>query len=175
MSVVIRGNTLGPNTAGRSMKFEENRTDRDDDRPANSPAKYIAKEILNGIESLIQEAQANTRPLEVDPYRSRLFEFFVTADGAGLIADETQVAAFDSLDEDADEMDLSADSLCRLLARRWGLDMAAREAQAMQTKLPAEQLERMRLLWSVMRMWIEWSYAWRRWNEFHSPPTESTV
>lgn len=40
--------------------------------------------------------------------------------------------------------------------------MAAREAQAMQTRLPAEQLERMRLLWSVMRMWMEWSYAWQR-------------
>jgi hypothetical protein len=53
--------------------------------------------------------------------------------------------------------------------------MAAREAQALQTRLPADQLERMRLLWSVMRMWIEWSYAWRRWNEFHSPPSESAV
>ena len=147
----------------------------DNDRPKNSPSRFIAKEILNGIEHLIQEAQANTRPLEVDPYRSRMFEFFVTADGAGLIADDSTVGAFDTFDEDADELDLSADSLCRLLARRWGLDMAAREAQALQTRLPADQLERMRLLWSVMRMWIEWSYAWRRWAEFHSPPKESTL
>ena len=150
------------------MSSEESRTG--DHRPKNSPSKFIAREILNGLETLINEAQAATRPLEVDPFRSRLFEFFVTADGAGLIGDETQMAAFEDMDEDADEMDLSADSLCRLLARRWGLDMAAREAQAMQTRLPADQLERMRLLWSVMRMWIEWSYAWRRWNEFHSPP-----
>jgi hypothetical protein len=104
-----------------------------------------------------------------------LFEFFVTADGAGLIKDDREVAAFEDLDEDSNEMDLSADSLCRLLARRWGLDMAAREAQALQTRLPADQLERMRLLWSVMRMWIEWSYAWRRWNEFHSPPSETAI
>jgi hypothetical protein len=146
-----------------------------DDNKKNNPARFIAREILNGLETLIQEAQANTRPLEVDPYRSRMFEFFVTADGAGLIKDDREVAAFEDLDEDSDEMDLSADSLCRLLARRWGLDMAAREAQALQTRLPADQLERMRLLWSVMRMWIEWSYAWRRWNEFHSPPSESAV
>ncbi|RLS42436.1 MAG: hypothetical protein DWH78_00820 [Planctomycetota bacterium] len=135
----------------------------------------MAKEILNGIENLIQEAQANTRPLEVDPFRSRLFELFVTAEGAGLIKDETQVSASSDFDEDADELDLSADSLCRLLARRWGLDMAAREAQALQTRLPADQLERMRLLWSVMRMWIEWSYAWRRWAEFHASPDTSTA
>ena len=148
----------------------------DDERPSkNSPSRFIAKEILNGIENLIQEAQANTRPLEVDPFRYRLFELFVTAEGAGLIKDETQVSASSDFDEDADELDLSADSLCRLLARRWGLDMAAREAQALQTRLPADQLERMRLLWSVMRMWIEWSYAWRRWAEFHSSPDTSTA
>ncbi len=156
------------------MNSEDIIPDRDD-RGKNNPARFIAREILNSLENLIQEAQASTRPLEVEPFRSRLFEFFVTADSAGLISDETQTPAFEDIDEDADEMDLSADSLCRLLARRWGLDMAAREAQALQTRLPADQLERMRLLWSVMRMWIEWSYAWRRWTEFHSPPTESSV
>lgn len=138
-----------------------------------SAAQFIAGEILNGIEQLILEAHAATRPLEVDPYRSRLFEFFVTADGAKLIANDSEVAVADEFDDEAEAIDLSADSLCRLLARRWGLDMAAREAQALQTRLPGDQLERMRLLWSVMRMWMEWSYAWRRWNEFHDPPTES--
>lgn len=156
------------------MNPEDIRSD-DQRRSTHSPARFIAKEILNGIESLIQEAQANTRPLEVDPFRSRLFELFVTAEGAGLISDETQIGASEDFEEDADEMNLSADSLCRLLARRWGLDMAAREAQALQTRLPADQLERMRLLWSVMRMWIEWSYAWRRWAEFHSPPDTSSA
>ena len=28
----------------------------------------------------------------------------------------------------------------------------------------------MRLLWSVMRMWMEWTYAWQRWAEFHQEP-----
>lgn len=128
------------------------------------------RNLLTEVESLILEAQAATRPLELQPFRGRLFEQFVAADRSGLLPDEDAAAAFDEADEDDPDLQLTADTLCRLLARRWGLDMAAREAQAMQTRLPAEQLERMRLLWSVMRMWMEWSYAWRRWAEFHSPP-----
>ena len=126
----------------------------------------VARQILSGIEELAGEAQAATKPLEVDPYRSRLFEFFVTADGAGLIGDERSSSLNEESDDD--ETDLSADGLCRSLARRWGLDMAARDSAAQQTKLPADQLERMRLLWSLMRMWMEWNYAWCRWHEFHS-------
>ena len=133
------------------------------------PGQLVAKGILSSVEELIREAQTMTRPLEIDPLRSKLFELFASAQEAGLIADDSKIGAFDGFDEDAVEIDLSADSLCRLLARRWGLDMAAREAQALQTRLPADQLEQMRLLWSVMRMWMEWTYAWRRWSEFHQP------
>ncbi len=130
--------------------------------------RTVARDILRGIDGLINDAQSATKPLEVDPYRARLFEFFVTADGAGLIVDDSTAGMRDRDEDDpADEQDLSADGLCRLLAQRWGLDMAARESAALQTRLPKEQLERMRLLWSVMRMWMEWSYAWRRWAEFH--------
>jgi len=25
----------------------------------------------------------------------------------------------------------------------------------------------MRMLWSFLRMWMEWAYAWERWSEFH--------
>ena len=131
----------------------------------------VANTILNGIEELTEEAQAATKPLEVDPYRSRLFEFFVTADGTGLVGDERS-SSLQANVESADETDLSADGLCRSLARRWGLDMAARDSAAQQTKLPSGQLERMRLLWSVMRMWMEWNYAWCRWQEFHSAQVE---
>jgi hypothetical protein len=28
-------------------------------------------------------------------------------------------------------------------------------------------MNRMRSLWSMMRMWMEWTYAWDRWEEFH--------
>ncbi len=82
----------------------------------------------------------------------------MTADGAGLVGDERS-SSLQANDESTDETDLSADGLCRSLARRWGLDMAARDSAAQQTKLPSGQLERMRLLWSVMRMWMEWNYA----------------
>lgn len=127
----------------------------------------LATHVVNGVESLVLDALKTTRPLELDPARSQLFELFAAAEDAGLIADDSSVGAFDGFDEESSVTDLSADSLCRLLARRWGLDMAAREAQALQTRLPADQLERMRVLWSMMRMWMEWSYAWRRWNDFH--------
>lgn len=138
-----------------------------DESPAVSAdvQKTVASNLLNGIEELIQEATTATSPLEVDPYRSQLFELFVTADGAGLIADERTSGL--KTEEDRGEIDMSADGVCRSLARRWGLDMAARDSVAQQTKLPPAQLERMRLLWSVMRMWMEWNYAWCRWAEFH--------
>lgn len=131
----------------------------------------MARTILDGVEKLIQEAQAETKPLEVDPFRSQLFEFFVTADGAGLVGDERSSGLHSESEQDQDT-DLSADGLCRLLARRWGLDMATRDSAAQQTRLPPDHLEKMRLLWSVMRMWMEWNYAWCRWAEFHSAPTE---
>lgn len=133
--------------------------------------RTAAGSILNGIEQLAEDARGETRPIEVDPFRSRLFEFFVTADGAGLIGDERS-SSLQTSEETTDETDLSADGLCRSLARRWGLDMAARDSAAQQTKLPPEQLERMRLLWSIMRMWMEWNYAWCRWEEFHAGAPE---
>lgn len=139
----------------------------DQSRPVSDEVRQsVASGILGEIESLISEAQQATKPLEVDPYRSRLFELYVTADGADLVGDERQSSLNDETVQD--ETDMSADGLCRSLARRWGLDMAARDSAAQQTKLPADQLERMRLLWSVMRMWMEWNYAWCRWEEFHS-------
>jgi hypothetical protein len=137
-------------------------TESDDAAAAGQLA--VADDILNGVEILLMEARGSTQPLEVDPCRSRLFEMFVTADGAQLVRDDRESGLSEETD---DPTDLSADGICRSLARRWGLDMAARESTASQSRLPPEQLEQMRLLWSVMRMWMEWSYAWRRWEEFH--------
>ena len=140
------------------------------DTPANAGASRpsLATHIVNGVERLVLDAIQTAKPLELDPARSELFQLFVAAEEAGMIADDSNVGVFDGFDEESSVTDLSADSLCRLLARRWGLDMAAREAQALQTRLPTDQLERMRVLWSMMRMWMEWSYAWRRWSEFHA-------
>jgi hypothetical protein len=121
----------------------------------------LASRILRRVDELIQEADRQTRPLEIDPYHAQLFELFVTADGAGYTR------------EDAEE-DLTPDGLCRALSARWGLTDAARDAVTRQTGLAPEHLARMRLLWSVMRMWMEWTYAWRRWEEFHRPLPEAS-
>jgi hypothetical protein len=38
---------------------------------------------------------------------------------------------------------------------------------AAQSKIPPAQLGKLRALWSVLRLWMEWDYAWKRWEEFH--------
>ena len=117
-------------------------------------SQSLAKEIVRQIESLLLEAEEKVRPLELDPYRSRLFELFVMADAAGFLV------------EDA-EIDLTADEILRLLAERWGLATAAQQSFQDRRRLPPEHLGKMRLLWSFLRMWMEWTYAWQRWPEFH--------
>lgn len=114
----------------------------------------LAEQILSQIHTLLQESAESTTPLEVDPWRSQLFELFVTAQGAGYVQD------------DADP-DLTADGICRWLSAQWGLTEAARLSTGRQEKLEPERVGQMRLLWSLMRMWMEWTYAWDRWPEFH--------
>ena len=117
----------------------------------------LAENLLTQLERLVLECEREGQPLEVDPQRSRLFELFVMADAAGFLSDNAA-------------HDLTADGVCRELAERWGLAAATREAVSQQTKLPPEHLSRMRLLWALMRMWMEWTYAWQRWPEFHRTP-----
>lgn len=125
--------------------------------PANQP--NLARTILNGVAELCEKAAAEQQPLEVDPHRGHLFEYFVTAEAGGFLA------------EDA-EFDLTADGLCHHLGERWGVADATRESVARQEKMDPAALAKMRLLWSVMRMWMEWTYAWQRWEEFHPAQTE---
>jgi len=115
----------------------------------------FAESIYNRLEDLVRDAEQEVKPLEVEPFRGRLFELFVTAYGAG----------YTKLDANPD---LTADGVCRELSLRWGLTMAAREAAAQQSRLPPDQLAKMRLLWSLLRMWMEWTYAWDRWGQFHA-------
>lgn len=114
----------------------------------------LAIRLIDQVDEIVREAEQATKPLEIDPYRSRLFELFVTAEGAGLV-------------EDGADNDLSADGLCHQLSDRWGLRQAATQSLTEQSNLSAAQLQKMRSLWSVMRMWMEWTYAWSRWDEFH--------
>jgi hypothetical protein len=117
---------------------------------STAPHVALARQLIDRIDAILRDAEAQTRPLELDPFRNDLFELFVTAHGAGFLR------------ESADP-DLSADGLCRVLAERWGLATVTHSAE----RLPAQNVSQMRLLWSLMRMWMEWTYAWQQWNEFH--------
>ena len=120
----------------------------------------LAADLIDEIERIVLAADDESQPLELEPHRGKLFELFVTAEGAGY------------LDEEAD-LDFSADSICKLLAERWGLAAEAQRSFESQNKMSNDHLAKMRLLWSVMRMWMEWTYAWSRWSEFHKSGDES--
>lgn len=113
----------------------------------------FAREILDQIEDIVSEAESGQKPLELDPFRSQLFVLFARAEAAGCVGENAQP-------------DLSADGVCSALAERWGLKDAAQESVRSQSNMSTDAMARMRLLWSVLRMWMEWTYAWERWTEF---------
>ena len=122
---------------------------------ASEPARLLAQDLIDRIEQLILQAERDTVPLEVDPQRPRLFQMFAEAEAAGFLTDESPI-------------DLTCDAMARHLADRWNLrDLG--QAIAQPTRLPPTHLNRLRVLWSFMRLWMEWTYAWQRWHEFHSP------
>ena len=123
-----------------------------------TPSQTLAADLLNRLDALILDAERQTKPLELDPYRSQLFELFVIAEASGLM-------------RDASTPDLSPEGLSRELGTRWGLASAAQATVSQQAKMSPEHLSKMRLLWSFLRMWMEWKYAWSRWLEFHDPAT----
>jgi len=118
------------------------------------PRHALAAQIVDRIDLLLRDAHLKTRPLELEPYRGQLFELFVTAEGGGYL-------------QNGADPDLTADGLCKILAERWGLAEATRMSHERQMNLPKQHVNQMRLLWSLMRMWMEWTYAWQRWEEFH--------
>lgn len=120
----------------------------------------LQRQILDQINGIISDAESNGKPLEVDPARNQLFELFVIAEAAGCVGEEA-------------EPDLSADGICRSLSESWGLQQAAQVSVAQQTPLKQDELAKMRSLWSVMRMWMEWTYAWQRWSDFHNDSVSS--
>ncbi|QDT52509.1 hypothetical protein Pan44_05210 [Caulifigura coniformis] len=114
----------------------------------------LADQIRAEVEALILESERSQRPLEMEPLRSKLFEQFVLAQAAGYLVEEAAE-------------DLTADGLMHTLATKWGLRSAAQSSVRENAPLPPEHLTRMRGLWAMMRMWMEWTYAWGRWDEFH--------
>jgi hypothetical protein len=123
----------------------------------STPTQSLATDLLNRLEALILDAEQQTKPLELEPHRSQLFELFVIAEASGLM-------------RDGSEPDLSPEGLSRELGERWGLKSAAQSSQTTLNKFSPEHLSKMRLLWSFLRMWMEWQYAWSRWAEFHDRP-----
>lgn len=121
----------------------------------------LANDLVDRVEQILLEAERLSRPLELDPYRSSLFELFVMADAAGYLHEDGA-------------RDLTSDALSRELAARWNLSEATRDSIAHQSKLGAAHLSKMRLLWSFLRMWMEWTYAWQRWAEFHGEAESAT-
>lgn len=117
----------------------------------------LSDRLLVRLQSVLTEADKQTKPLEHDPFRGQLFELFVTAEGAGYLRRDS-------------ETDMSPEGLVRTLGERWGLTQAAKDATGGQATMSQDDLRKMRLLWSLSRMWMEWDYAWRRWEEFHSAP-----
>jgi len=118
----------------------------------------LADQLLDILNDLLLDAEAQAKPLELDPFRSRVFELFVTAHGAGYLRP-------DAVD------DLSADGLCREFGQRWGLTDALRGTQEPGAAIQSDHVAKLRLLWSLMRLWMEWNYAWDRWPEFHRTET----
>ena len=117
-------------------------------------AERLSALITDQLARVLDEAIKTDQPIEVDPARGQIFELFVAAEAAGLV------------DEDSVQP-LSSGELTRRLGLRWNLGQAMQQAEGDQSKLPPQELDRVRRLWSLLRMWLEWSYAWRRWDEFH--------
>ncbi len=121
-----------------------------------SPGKALAHDLVSRIDDVLQGAAASGQPIELDPNRTRLFELFVMAEATGFL-------------EEGAEHDLTCDGVARDLAARWNLSRELGGPPTSPSSLPPEHLSRLRLLWSFMRMWMEWTYAWQRWDEFHKP------
>ena len=122
---------------------------------------HFSEEVLAQVEAVLAECEKKTRPPEVVPYRDQLFALFAAAYDAGLTEDP------DDRPPGAPTTDLSADGLCKTLGEKWGLAAAAQKDPADGPALNATHVAKLRLLWSLMRMWMDWDLAWRRWGEYH--------
>lgn len=116
-------------------------------------SESLKQTILTRLQQVISDAEQATRPLEIEPWRGKLFELFVTANGAGMTRDDSPI-------------DLTASGICQELSAQWGLKDIATSDQG--ATFAPKDIAKVRLLWSLMRMWMEWTYAWDRWHEFHT-------
>jgi hypothetical protein len=127
-----------------------------------SPGAVLAHDLVDRIDEILNTASSKGQPIELDPHRAGLFEIFVMAEATGFL-------------EEGSEPDLSCDGIARDLAARWNLAQSMPGGLSQPASLPPAQLSRLRLLWSFMRMWMEWTYAWQRWEEFHKSPESKSA
>ncbi|MBS0264066.1 MAG: hypothetical protein JSS02_19175 [Planctomycetes bacterium] len=124
------------------------------EKQANSPAAQVVQDVVNRIAEILTASLQHNQPIELDPHRHQLFELFVMAEATGFL-------------EEGQAFDLSCDGVARELAARWDLARKMGGGAAQLASLPPDQLARLRIIWSFMRIWMEWTYAWKRWPEFH--------
>ena len=120
----------------------------------SSPAAGVVREIVGQVAQTLEEAEELGRPLELDPFRDRLFQLFVTAEATGFV-------------QEGGQFDLTCDGIARELGNRWNLGRNEQGEAVPPQALAPEQVKRLKLVWSFMRLWNEWAYAWQRWGEFH--------
>ena len=122
---------------------------------------HFPEEVLAQVEAVLAECERKTRPPEVAPYRDRLFALFAASFDAGLTGDPDDRRPGDRTE------DLSADGLCKALGEKWGLAAAAAADPAAGPALSGDHVAKLRLLWSLMRMWMDWTLAWDRYPDHH--------
>lgn len=114
------------------------------------PTEHTERNAVALLESILLSCQERHRPLQEEPARSEIFEIFAR-----------------SMAPSQPWPTLAADEICRDLAERWGLKGALQNSVTQQAGVPASELAKMRSLWTLLQMWMEWTYAWERWPEFH--------
>lgn len=114
-------------------------------------AARFEEHVLASLDAILQSCEERHRPIQEEPSRGDLFDLFAAAAQRELV-----------------DGPLSSDAICRQLASRWGLAGAVRSSVDQRTGIPPDQMARMRSLWGLIQMWMEWTYAWERWSDFHN-------
>ncbi len=110
--------------------------------------------LVDRAETVIKAAEAANYPLEMDPYRAQLFDIFALAEASGLLIEMGP--------------HLQADALAERLSERWNLKAIGEAGLKLSATSNDPVMRRVQLLWSACRLWMAWTYAWERWDFYHS-------
>lgn len=124
----------------------------DFDKPMSTAA--LISHLVDRAETVIKAAEAANYPLEMDPFRAQLFDIFALAEASGLLIEM--------------EPHLQADALAEKLSERWNLKAIGEAGLKLSATSNDPVMRRVQLLWSACRLWMAWTYAWERWDFYHS-------